>query len=154
MEKSKAEKSPFSELFHVGVVVKDIDKVIERLSSLGVGPFEPYHKSLGIVSPVERRLRGKPTDCKLKTMAAQIGPIVLELIQPEGECIHSEFLDSKGEGLHHLGFYVDNLDEEVSRLAKQGLTPVMEASTTKGKFCAYFEPEEVGGIILELVEED
>jgi len=147
------ESAVFARLFHVGIVVKDMDKAVKHLSSLGIGPFESYHGSLGVVPPVERRLRGKVVDCELKVLAAQVGPIKLELIQPSGECIHSEFLDSKGEGLHHLGFYVSELDKEVAKLTEQGLTPIMESSAAKGKFCAYFAPEETGGIILELVQE-
>jgi hypothetical protein len=78
---------------------------------------------------------------------------VLELIKPSGECIYREFLGSKGEGLHYLGFYVNELDEEVAKLAEQGLRPIMESSAAKGKFCAYFAPEETDGIILELIQE-
>jgi hypothetical protein len=144
-------KSVFSEPFHAGVVVKDLDEAVKHLSALGFGPFEAYHGSLGVVPPVKRKLRGKPADCDLKIMAADMGPIKLELIQPSGECIHSEFLNSKGEGLHHLGFYVDELDKEVEELAKEGMLPVFESTAANGKFCAYYEPEGAGGIIMELV---
>jgi 4-hydroxyphenylpyruvate dioxygenase-like putative hemolysin len=33
-----------------------------------------------------------------------------------GESIQKEFLESKGEGVEHLGFFVDNLWEEVAKL--------------------------------------
>ena len=152
MNQNNAEKSPFSSIVHVGMVVRDIDKAIQHLSSLGIGPFEPYHNKLGIVPPVKRKLRGKPVECQLKVMAAQVGPIALELIQPEGECLQSEFLASRGEGLHHLAFFVDDLDQEVSKLAENGLKPVMEGTMAKGNYLAYFEPEESGGLIIELLQ--
>jgi hypothetical protein len=41
MRKKMAAESPFSKLIQVGVVVKDLDKAIERLLSLGIGPFTP-----------------------------------------------------------------------------------------------------------------
>ncbi len=152
MSKDRSEKSPFSGLIHVGMVVRDIDKAAERLSALGIGPFEPYHTKLGIVPPVERKLRGKPVECSLKVVAARIGPIELELLEAEGECVQTEFLAAKGEGLHHLAFFVDDLDREISRLAEKGLEPVMEGTMARGRYFAYFEPEGAGGLIMELVQ--
>ena len=32
--------SPFSKLVHLGLIIKDLDKTIERLASYGLGPFE------------------------------------------------------------------------------------------------------------------
>ena len=152
MEESEAQNFAFSHLVHIGVGVRDVVEVAKRLASLGIGPFEPYHTRLGIVPPVERKLRGKPTDCKLMVMVAQAVPLLLEITQSDGECIQSEFLESKGEGLHHLGFYVDDLDKEVADLAQQGLNPVMEGGTAEGRLFVFYEPEEAGGIILELAQ--
>ena len=71
-------------------MVKDLDKTIEYFSSLGIGPFEPLQRP----PMVERRVRGKPADYKLKIALAQLGQIQLELIQPvQGECVQNEFLD-------------------------------------------------------------
>jgi 4-hydroxyphenylpyruvate dioxygenase-like putative hemolysin len=86
-------------------------------------------------------------------MVTKIGQIELQLQQPvEGECLQKDFLNNKGEGFLHFGVYVDDIDKEVAQLAKKGLTPVMEGSTSKGRFFAFFEPEEAGGIVLELVQ--
>ena len=62
MEKSKAAKSPFSKFLHVGVVVEDMDKAIEYLSSLGFGPFEPGHPPRMTEPSI---FRGKPFNAKL-----------------------------------------------------------------------------------------
>ena len=40
MNNNQEVKSPFSKLVQVGVVVKDMDKTIEQLTALGMGPFE------------------------------------------------------------------------------------------------------------------
>jgi 4-hydroxyphenylpyruvate dioxygenase-like putative hemolysin len=143
-------KSPFSQMDTVGVVVKDVDKVIRHLSSLGIGPFEPY-KYPGPVT--KRKLHGQLVEATIKIMVTKIGQIELQLEQPEeGECLQKEILDKRGEGFLHLGFHVDNIDLEVAKLAKLGLTPAMEGSTAKGRFFAFFKPEGAGGIILELVK--
>jgi len=144
--------SPFSHLAHIGIVVKDLENVTKQLSALGIGPFQPYHNELDVVPPVKRRLRGKPTECELKIIGVKFGDVVLEFIQPAGDCIHSEFLESGQEGLHHLGFFVDDLDKEVIKLAEKGLTPVMDGSMAKGNFFAYYQPKETGSIIMELVQ--
>ena len=41
-EKVEAETKFSNKFLHVGVIVKDMDKAIERLESLGIGPFKPY----------------------------------------------------------------------------------------------------------------
>ena len=77
MEKGETEKSPFDRFEHVGVVVKDMDKAIERLSALGLGPFE-----VATSPPItERTFRGRPTDAKVKVRFCRMGSLLLELIQ-------------------------------------------------------------------------
>jgi len=90
----------FSKAHHVGVVVRDMDKAIERYQSLGIGPFEPS-KSFDVV---EREFLSKPIDAKttrLKARFTDLGPIRLELIQPlEGNSLAQKFLETNGEGIN------------------------------------------------------
>lgn len=151
MEKSGTEKSPFSKLIHVGVVVRDIDKAIKYLSSLGVGASQPSSPP----GPMTEALfRGKPVDWKLKVSFAKIGQSWLELLQPiEGASSLKEFLDSKGEGVHHIAFAVDDLDKEVAKLAKRGVRVLMSGRWAGGGF-AYLETDAVGGIVIELLMQE
>ena len=150
MAKSKKRESPFSQLHHVGVVVRDIDKAIEYLSSLGIGPFEPHFPDPPLL---EKLVRGEPADYKLEMSNGKIGQAKLELIQPvEGESPHKEFLNSKGEGIQHIGFAVNDLDGEVAKLTKQGVKVLMSGKWPGGGF-AYLETDAVGGIIIELLHE-
>jgi catechol 2,3-dioxygenase-like lactoylglutathione lyase family enzyme len=149
MEKNRAEESPFSKFTHVGVVVRDMDKAIEHLSSLGIGPFEPFRHSLPLT---ERIFRGKPTDATVKISIAKIGQVALELIQPvEGQSAHKEFLDRKGEGIQHIAFVVDDLDKEIAKLAKRGVNVLWSGRWQGGGF-AYLETDAIGGIIVELTQ--
>ncbi len=149
MEKSTAEKSPFSKLTHVGVVVRDLDKAIDYLSSLGLGPFESLRPSRPLG---ETLVRGKPAEVKVKISAAKVGQVRLEFIQPiEGESPTKEFLDKKGEGINHIGFAVDDLDKEIAKLTKQGVKILTSARWEGGSLVsAYLETDTVGGIIIEL----
>lgn len=148
MKKNKAEQSPFSKFTHVGVVVRDMDKAVEYLSSLGLGPFESFNPSVPLK---EMLLHGKPADGELKISNAKIGQVGIELLQPvKGESSHKEFLDSKGEGIQHLAFAVDDLDLEVAKLTKQGFK-VLTSGRWEGGGFTYLETE-VSGIIIELVQ--
>ena len=149
MNRKSGRKSTFSNLKHVGVVVRDMDKAVEYLSSLGIGPFKP------IADPAlsEKLFRGKPSDWKVKICFAKMGPVVLELLQPvDGESASQEFLESKGEGIQHIAFAVDDIDKEVANLRKEGVEVLMSGKWNGGGF-AYLETDALGGILIELTQE-
>jgi methylmalonyl-CoA/ethylmalonyl-CoA epimerase len=151
MRKNTTAKSPFSKLAHVGVVVRDMDKAIERLSSLGIGPFEAISVPPATGKPL---FRGRPfdLDLKVKGLAAKIGEVKLELLQPvDGDSPWKEFLDSKGEGIHHIAFAVDDIDKEVAKFTEQGVS-ILLSGKWQGGGCAYLDLG-VGGIIFELVQD-
>lgn len=147
MKKGGIERRPFAELEHVGVIVKDMDKVIDYLSFLGIGPFEVPKE----VELTETMDRGKLSHSDLKMRIGQMGTIKLELLQPlEGESVQREFLDSKGEGIHHLAFVVDNIDEELPKLINKGLKVIQSGRGPTGYVFVYLEAEELGGMVIEL----
>ena len=148
MTKSISEKSPFSKLIQIGVVVRDMDKAIQRLTSLGIGPFQPK-----IIPPNTKEwFRGEPLKAKFDIRSAMMGDMELELIQPiEGDSPHQEFLDSKGEGIQHIAFAVDDLDKEVAKFTKQGVSVMLSGRLPDGRGGDYLDLE-VGGIILELMQ--
>ena len=155
-------------LHHIGIVVKDVDKATEYYKSMGATVMGlEFYQSLGIPTTKPEIILdnksftdlvayGKPTDPKLKLRIrfAQMGPVVFEFLQPvEGESITKEFLDSKGEGTQHIAFAVDNFDEEVAELTKEGLPIIFSGKRqpTGGGF-AYFETRNVGNTIIELLQ--
>jgi methylmalonyl-CoA/ethylmalonyl-CoA epimerase len=148
---NKTEKqTPFSKLIQIGVVVKDMQKTIERLSALGIGPFQPK------IPPAEAEeyYRGKPFHAYqvVDIKSCQLGNVELELIQPlDGGSPHKEYLDAKGEGIQHLGFAVKNLDEAARQLQAQGCTPLLTARMPGGGGVVYLDLE-AGGIIAELIK--
>ncbi len=82
----------------------------------------------------------------------QLENIYFEIIQPlSGNTTYKKFLEQKGEGLHHLGFIVDNLDEEMKKFKTNGFTTVQTGRFQGGGF-AYFDTQEKFGTILELIE--
>jgi len=132
---------------HIGVVVEDIDKTMEFLSSIwGLGPWQTMEYS----PHKDEVLVGEPF--RLKVAHAKLGPVALELLQPlEGRSIWSQFLEVKGEGIHHIAFSLSNYDEMVSKLQEQGCMMVAGAITPFGKRWSYFDTKP-GGIIVEFMD--
>ena len=143
-------KSAFTRLVHIGVVVRDMNKTIERLTALGIGPFKPR-----ILPPDAReKYRGKPfiPSQRVAIQITQIGNMELELIQPiDGESPHQEFLDRTGEGVQHLGFMVGNLEEDVKHLTEEGSSILLTSQFKGGGGVAYLDLA-AAGLIVELVQ--
>jgi len=107
----------------VALVVKDIQATVENYwNILGIGPWEIYSWEAPLV--YDRKYHGKPTWAREKIALAQVGAVQMELVQPvEGDSIYQDSLVEHGEGLHHLNFLVDDvdeLDETAEILAKEG----------------------------------
>ena len=133
---------------HIGVVVKDMDRTIKLLSStFGIGPWDINERRY----PEEQVVVGKGP-FSYRTAFADLGPVEMELIEVlEGNPIHADFLKTRGEGLHHLGFRVPDMDKAVSAAQQQGVG-VMQSAFREGSRHAYLDPSELGGIMFEFVE--
>ncbi len=140
MENPETRKLQLKTVDQISIAVKDIDKVIESWSSMfGIGPW-----SFTDIGGTDAKGRS----WKARMAFAYLGPVQIELVQPvEGRIFQSRFLDTFGEGLHHLGFYVDDVDGEVSKLLAQGAKLIL---TDPGNF-AYLESGGPGGVIFELM---
>jgi len=138
---------------HVSVMVRDMDKAIEYYKSLGIGPFPPTIGPEGV--PLSgQTVRGEPSDYIMDLRYAEggVGGLKFEVVQPlEGESIYKEFLEKKGEGVHHIAFTVDDLDAETAKMAERGFKVIQTGQTPRGKF-AYFDTDKVGGVVTELVQ--
>jgi len=139
----------------MAVVVRDMDKAVEYYRSLGIATFQPEFM-LDSSTYTDYKVFGKTPDTidKTRMRFVQISSFQLELVQPvEGETIYKEFLKSKGEGVHHIAYIVDDLEGETAKLAKKGIpviTRVYRGSTGAG--FAYFDIRKVGNVIIELIQ--
>lgn len=137
----------------IGFVVKDMDKAVEYYSSIfKIGPFTVYE-----FIPEKHWFMEELSYLKLKMGKAAWGDLEFELIQPiEGKSFHREFLETHGEGIQHLGFFVPNYDEMFEKFKAAGFKPVMRAETYvetyKGYLRAtYFDTRRIGGIMFEII---
>ena len=139
---------------HISVVVRDMEKAIKFYESMGIGPFPPLLGPQGTVPLIDKTLHGKPAEWELDLRHAEggVGDLVFELIQPlEGDTPVKEFLDKKGEGIQHIGFFVDDIEAETAKLAEKGYKITQSAETPK-VIWAYFGTDATGGFSIELMQ--
>jgi methylmalonyl-CoA/ethylmalonyl-CoA epimerase len=132
----------------IGVVVKNVDRVVEFLqATFGLGPFRIQEAEAPNVWD-----RGEEKRIKARLAFAMLGQVELELIQIiEGESVHLEFLREHGEGLHHLGFQVKDFQAKLEQAKAMGFKVLQTGPW--GRFYAYLDTRERGGIIIELIED-
>jgi methylmalonyl-CoA/ethylmalonyl-CoA epimerase len=151
MVKNMLENTPFNkeDFHHVGIVVRDMDKTIEHLEAIGIGPFGLMGDQKWVNAKFKGELRGKPAEWSVKISNTKVGDTEIELLQPSGgESVLQEFLDEKGEGVHHIAYLVDDVPGEVAKLERQGLKRLTSANLDSRGF-AYFETVE-GGVVIEI----
>lgn len=145
---------------HMAVIVRDVDKAVEYYQSLGIATIiGPEGIEDGGVADIrtypDLKAYGKPADASFNVIerTVWIGSLQLEFMQPiKGESTFKEFLDSKGEGVHHIAFTVDDFDKEVAELVEKGIPVVLSGtSLTIGRF-THFDISKVGDVILKLYQ--
>ncbi len=142
----------FGKLHHVGLVVKNLEKGMAHLESLGIGPFKGRGDAKYVTINFKGELHGKPAEWKTKISNAQLGDVQLELLEPaEGPQALKESLDATGEGLHHIGFLSDDVDAEIAKGLKSGYKIWTSSKRADGKTAfVYFEPTKVGALAIEI----
>ncbi len=139
-------------LDHLAIVVKDMDKALAFYSkSFGLKFEEVAQHDL----PPDVIYKGKPCPYTMKVTFAHMGPVRLELVQVvKGKCIYTDFLTKYGEGLHHLGFEVDDLEKEVANAESQGLKMICHLKMVGIMAFAHFDATKTSGVRIELVQKD
>ncbi len=146
---------PLTQVNQIALVVRDLDAAMRHYwELLGVGPWKIYTYGTPLVR--DMTYRGKPQDFRMRLALAQVGAMVVELIQPlSGNNIYVEHLDRKGEGLHHVGVFVPSFDRAVAEAQQQGFS-VLQSGRGYGRLgdggFAYLDTEATLGLILELIE--
>jgi catechol 2,3-dioxygenase-like lactoylglutathione lyase family enzyme len=134
-------------LNHVGMLVEDLDKGIAHYAkALGLR-FRPANVASFAV--VEEDGVSAPADL-IMTYSME-GPPYVELMQAMGSGVWSA---RHGIGLHHIGGFVADIEGEVRRLAREGLTPEASIYTPDRELLiVYFRPGGLMGTRCELLSE-
>ena len=135
----------------VGLIVRDIERSSEAYSRVFGLPIPEVIITDG-PEIAHTQFRGQPTDARAKLAFFDMGQVSLELIEPiGGPSTWREFLDERGEGVHHIAFTVEGTDEVVAFLAEAGIPVVQQGDYTGGRY-TYVDSAPTLGVILELLE--
>ena len=135
----------------VAVVVRDLRKTVETYHRmLGWGPWNVY-----VLKPPRHHhtiVRGKSLHYTMQIAETHVGPMGFEIIEPlEGPSIYREFLEQKGEGLHHVACMrtARDIDETLAEFKKMGAEVLMEGRIEESIRYYYLDTEPMLRLILE-----
>ena len=129
----------FGRIDHIGVAVADLDAAIELHTGAYGMPL--VHRETIDEQGVEAAL-------------LDVGASHVELLAPLGDDTPvGRFLASRGPGLHHVAYQVDDVGEALRELREAGLRLIDDAPRTgiRGSQVAFLHPATVGGVLTELV---
>lgn len=137
----------------IAIVVRDIEKASAAWSEL-LGVEKPGIQETEGLESSHMTFRGKPSKGRAKLSFLELENLVLELIQPiDGPSTWQDFLDSHGEGIHHIAFQVKNLQGTLERFDKVGIKPEQKGDF-KGGCYAYTNQKGKLGAVIELLQMD
>jgi len=130
-----------SHIEHIGIAVKSLEEAI---------PF--YEKVLGLKCYAIEEVK----DQKVKTAFLKIGQTKIELLEstdPEGPI--GKFIEKRGQGIHHLAFAVNNIEEQLKSIEKNGVQLIdkVPRKGAEGLDIAFLHPKSTFGVLTEFCED-
>lgn len=126
---------------HVAIAVKSLAKAIPLYEKL-LGT--PCYKKEEVVSE------------KVNIAFFQTGESKIELLESTDENgVISRFIQKKGEGIHHIAFAVDDIQEEIKRLKNDGFEFINEIPKLGAdqKLICFLHPKDTNGVLIELCQD-
>jgi methylmalonyl-CoA epimerase len=126
-------------IHHIGIAVKSLDEALRF-----------YSETLGLTVHKQATVEQQGVKAALLT----IGESEIELLEPLGpETPVGRFLERRGEGLHHLCFQTDGIDQELAGLKAKGVELIDQEPRIglAGRIC-FLHPRSMKGVLVELAE--
>ncbi|PKA82967.1 methylmalonyl-CoA epimerase [Ulvibacter sp. MAR_2010_11] len=126
---------------HIGIAVRNLEEANKTYKSL-LG-FEHY-KTEAVESDGVMTSFFTCGESKIE---------LLEATSPESPV--AKFIEKRGEGIHHIAFYVDDIVAEMARLKNEGFTVLSEKPKrgADNKWVAFLHPKSAHGVLIELCQE-
>lgn len=131
----------FERVDHVGIAVRDLDASIEF-----------YTRVFG----VEFTYRHTVEEQGVEEAMGQVGESWIQLLRPLGpDTPVGKFIESRGEGVHHIGYGVQDVEQAIKECQGHDLKMIDHAPRggSRGASIAFIHPRSVGGVLTELVQE-
>ena len=130
----------FAQIDHVGVAVEDLDAAIALHE-------QTYGLALAHREVVEEQ--------GVEAVLLDIGASHVELLRPlQPDTAVGCFLASRGPGLHHVAYRVDDIEAALDALRDRGLQLIDETPRAgiRDSRVAFVHPRSTGGVLTEIVQ--
>ncbi len=126
---------------HIGIAVQSLNKSIPLFEKL-LGT--ECYKTEEILSEMVNTAFFKTGDSKVELLEGT-----------EENSVISRFIAKKGEGIHHIAFGVENIEEEINRLKLSGFEFINDVPKkgADNKLICFLHPKTTNGILVELCQE-
>jgi len=143
-------------LAQIGFIVRDVEKTKEQVARFLDVPV-PETRNSGEFAVTQTQYRGNPApDAQCKMAFFRFGDLEVEFIEPnEAPSAWREYLETKGEGVHHISFNVKNMKENVQRCEDWGMKLIQKGEYRGGNGrYAFLDALDDLKIVVELLERD
>jgi len=127
-------------LDHIGIAVNNLDEALKL-----------YSEVLGL------KLAGTEIveEQKVRVAFLPVGDTEVELLEstsPDGPI--AKFIEAKGQGIQHMAFKVDNIEEAIEEMKAKGMRMIDEKPRygAGGARIAFMHPKSSNGVLIELSE--
>jgi methylmalonyl-CoA/ethylmalonyl-CoA epimerase len=126
---------------HIGIAVKNLEESIKY-----------YEGVLGLKCYSVEEV----TDQKVKTAFFKVGQTKIELLEstdPDGPI--GKYIEKKGEGIHHLAFHVNDIQNALDEAKEKGIRLIDEKprSGAEGLDIGFLHPKSTNGVLTEFCED-
>ena len=130
-----------TEIDHVAIAVHDLEAAIAYYQN-AFGATVDHREIVESDGVEEALLKVAESYIQLLTPTRPDSPI-------------AKALEKRGEGLHHIGYRVDNCAEALAKMVAAGATPLDKAPRpgSRGTTVAFIHPKGSFGTLIELVQE-
>ena len=125
---------------HIAIAVNNI----EKSSKL-------FEKILNVAASKTEIIKSE----KVKTKFFHLNDSKIELIEgTDQNSTVAKFVKKKGEGIHHIAIEVDDIQNEIKRLKKQGFNTIKNTVSegANGKLISFLYPKDTNGVLIELCQ--
>ncbi|MCU0424254.1 MAG: methylmalonyl-CoA epimerase [Candidatus Kapabacteria bacterium] len=125
---------------HLGIAVRDLEK--------SMALFQQIFR-------VEKFHRETVADQKVDIASFKAGEVLIELTAPtDADSPIAKFIEKRGEGIHHVAFTTEGINDELQHLAASGVQ-LINPTAQKGAhdmMIAFLHPKSTNGVLMELCE--
>jgi len=96
-------------------------------------------------------------DQKVRTAFFKVGKVKIELLEPtEPESPIAKFLEKKGPGIHHIAYFVHNVNEALMVAEARGVQLIDEQSRkgADGMDIGFLHPKSTDGVLIEFCSDE